>query len=70
MARQAKTAVYIATESFSCELDGDLYTVAKGDRVRAGHPLIAAQGSSFEDVGEHVRFEWETAVDTAPTRSK
>ena len=70
MARQAKSAVFIAKNSFTCEIDGEVITVSKGDRVRGGHPLVAIHGDQFEDVSEHVKFEWETADDRAPVGRK
>lgn len=50
--RKPKGNVYVARESFSCEINGELINVAKGERVREGHDLIRIYPDAFEDVRE------------------
>lgn len=49
--------VYVARESFVCEVDGTVYTVTRGERVRRGHPLLRAQAGSFESVDSTVTYD-------------
>ena len=50
--------VFVARESFSCELAGVPVSVAKGERVREGHELLRIYPGSFENVREG-RVEYE-----------
>ncbi len=47
MARSSESR-YVANTSFSCEIDGDAYTVRKGDLVAPGHVLLKAHPASFD----------------------
>lgn len=65
MATRAKKTdpIYIASETFACELDGDQIIVNKGiTRVRHGHPLLNAYPGAFESLEEGVDFEVEQAT--------
>jgi hypothetical protein len=54
--------IYVARESFSCELDGVPVFVTAGERVRAGHKLLRQQASFFEPADETVRYDVEQAT--------
>jgi len=55
--------VYVATETFTCELDGQTFTCIKDQtRVRAGHPLLAANGQYFREAAERVQYDVEDAT--------
>lgn len=57
--------VYVANETFACEISGENIVVHKGiTRVRAGHPLYDAHSGAFDRVGDDVTYDVEEA--TAP----
>lgn len=39
---------FVAREGFSAKVDGEEVRVAAGERVREGHPLIAARPEAFD----------------------
>lgn len=52
--------VFIATETFSANVDGIPILVRRGKtRVREGHELVRCHPQWFEEAGEHVTFEVE-----------
>lgn len=55
--RKSESDIYVATASFACEIDGDKLFINKGERVRAGHPLLKAQGGFFEPVDTSVHYD-------------
>jgi hypothetical protein len=60
---KSKGGVYVAIESGSAEVKGQLYSFIKGvTRVRDGHPLLKDHGVFFEPVDEHVHYEVEQAT--------
>lgn len=62
--------VYVATESFSTEIDGEYYSVtAKETRVREGHILLTQNPEYFKPVDENVTYDLETAT-AAPGESR
>lgn len=54
--------IYIARETFICEIDGVQYNVARGERVRAGHRLLDQQRERFDPVDDTVTYEVEQAT--------
>lgn len=69
------TKVYVAIETFSANVNGTPVLVKRGKtRVHEGHELIVANPQFFEEAGEHVQFQVETASAepgekrTAPSR--
>lgn len=57
--------VYIANETFACELDGAPVIVHRGiTRVREGHPLHQRYAGNFDKVETDIEFDIEEA--TAP----
>ena len=54
--------VFMATESFSAALDGEVVYVSRGDLVRAGHPLLRGREELFVPATDRVRFEVEQAT--------
>lgn len=56
--------VYVARDTFACEVDGENLFVHKGEtRVRAGHKLLDIYPDAFELVGGAVQFDVEQATD-------
>lgn len=54
--------IYVATESFSCEIDGHPVTVNKGERVREGHGLLKAYPAAFQRISDQpVKYDIEDA---------
>jgi len=53
MAR-SKSDIFVATESFACEIDGERYNVNAGERVREGHALLKVAPASFERISDQV----------------
>lgn len=50
--------IFIATESFTCEIDDEHFAVIKGKtRVREGHPLLVGNRDYFKPVGDDVTYE-------------
>lgn len=63
MAKDQQDGVYVATESGTCEVDGESLTFVKGvTRVRVGHPLLEAVPDYFKPVEDAVHHEWERAT--------
>jgi hypothetical protein len=61
----AKNDLYVANQSFSTMIDGELYGVAKGDIVRAGHPLLSKNRMQFFEKAkesDYVDFDVEKAT--------
>lgn len=61
--------VYVANETFACELNGENIIVHKGiTRVRAGHSLYEAHSGAFDLVDTDLQYDVEeaTAPPTAP----
>jgi len=60
--RKAPGELYVATESFSTELDGITVAVVKGvTRVREGHPLMVGREMYFKPITAH--FEVNSPAD-------
>ncbi len=59
MAGKSKADIYVAKHSFAAEVDGESVFVNAGERVRSGHPLLAAQGDFFEPVDQTVHYDVE-----------
>ena len=62
MPAKKKTELYMANQSFSTMLDGDVIGVVKGDLVRAGHPILKGRSEFFEPAEGYVKFEVEKAT--------
>jgi hypothetical protein len=60
--RSQQPDVYVATDGFAAEIDGERYVVGKGELVRAGHPLIRAQPGFFRPADTAVRYDVEQAT--------
>lgn len=54
--------IYIARETFICEIDGVQYNVNRGERVRAGHRLLDEQRERFDPVDDTVTYDVEQAT--------
>lgn len=55
--------IYIATESFSCNLDGVPVVVRAGEtRVREGHELLRGREHMFKPITAHYEVEQATAA--------
>jgi hypothetical protein len=51
--------VFLATRTAVCVHDGVEYSLVAGKtRVRAGHPLLRAQGASFELEIYRIDYDW------------
>jgi hypothetical protein len=62
-ARVNKSDVYVARDSGSAEVNGEVLTFTKGvTRVRAGHPLLKGRESLFEPIDETVHYDVEQAT--------
>lgn len=59
-----RSDIYVARESFVCEIDGIPYHVTRGERVRAGHPLLNAQRGQFESVDSTVTYDMPAVEQT------
>lgn len=57
---------YTATESFATDLDGGPVVVARGENVRAGHPLIKANPDKFRPLEQATRFAVIEQATAAP----
>ena len=57
-----KPDLYMANQSFSTQLDGEIIGVQKGDLVRAGHKLLKGRMDFFEPAEGYVKFEVEKAT--------
>lgn len=66
MARsKSEPQVYVATESGSAEVDGEVLTFVKGvTRVRRGHRLLSQLPAFFEAADESLSYEVEDASAT------
>jgi hypothetical protein len=53
--------VYEAREAFVADIDGQPMAVAKGDRVREGHPLLKGRKDLFQESEPEVQFDVEDA---------
>lgn len=67
--------VYVATESGSADVDGDVITFVKGvTRVRADHKILAQLPAFFEPADEHLSYDGvenaAASVEPSPARSK
>jgi hypothetical protein len=62
MARPRKVDLYQAKESFVTQLEGEQVSVAAGDLVRAGHPLLKGREELFKPAKNWVRFDVEQAT--------
>jgi hypothetical protein len=60
--RKSRPEIYIAKRSFSCEIDGEPVFVVKGERARAGHPILRVCAEHFEPADEYVRYDVEQAT--------
>lgn len=55
--------ILVANESFSCEIDGEYYTVQGNvTRVRQGHPLTEANPEKFNPITVHYDVEDASAT--------
>lgn len=55
--------IYIATETYSCVVDGTPQVIHKGvTRVREGHALLAQNPQYYELATDHVHFDVEQAT--------
>jgi hypothetical protein len=62
-----KGLIYVATESFMVELDGNPVAVRKDiTRVREGHPLLEGRENLFKPITAH--FEVEAATNAPGER--
>jgi hypothetical protein len=43
-------------------VDGERLFVTKGEKVRAGHPMLRTQGENFEPVDTTVHYDVEQAT--------
>lgn len=64
MAKRGRpSSIYIAKETGFCEIDGNVVPFTAGKTlVRAGHPLLALAGNSFEPVSDRVHYDVEQAT--------
>jgi hypothetical protein len=55
--------VFVATESFSTEINGETFVVHRDKtRVREGHPILKANPDYFEPAGDGVMLDVEHAT--------
>jgi hypothetical protein len=55
--------ILVATETFSTEIDGTLFTVHKGQtRVREDHPLVKQNPAYFRALDNSVHYDIEQAT--------
>jgi hypothetical protein len=57
----ADSKIYVANTDFSTDLDGVPTNVQRGERVRAGHPLVMSNPQYFSDVETTVKYDVESA---------
>ena len=57
-----KTELYMANQSFSTMVDGEIIGVDKGDLVRAGHKILKGRMDFFEPAEGYVKFDTEAAT--------
>lgn len=63
--------IYIATESFATEIDGQPVSVVAGmTRVREGHPLLAGREHLFQPLEIHFEVEQATAAPGEKRKAK
>lgn len=63
MPRRTKSDVFVAKETFACEIDGVPTMVHGGQtRVREGHPLLDSYRDYFESADTGIQFEVEQAT--------
>jgi hypothetical protein len=63
MARRNTGNVWVAKETFACEIDGEQIIVQAGQtRAREGHPLLDTYREMFEPADTGVAFEVEQAT--------
>lgn len=53
--------MYVATETFSCDIDGAAVTVHRGQLVRQGDPRLSTHGSYFRPATDADVMEQATA---------
>lgn len=59
---KSTSGIYVATDSFACEVNGTRYNVNKGERVREGHEILTAQPAYFEPLEDgRVHYDVEQA---------
>ncbi len=60
-------SVWVATETFACEVDGAGVIVHSGQtRVREGHPMLDTYRQSFKLADEGIHFETVEQATAAP----
>ncbi len=60
-------AVWVATETFACEVDGAGVIVHAGEtRVREGHPMLDAYRGSFQLADQGIHFDTVEQATAAP----
>lgn len=57
-----KPDFYRAKEAFVTQFEGDQVSVAAGELVRAGHPILKRREDLFEPVSDFGRFDVEQAT--------
>lgn len=58
MSKTKTNGVFVATESFSADIEGVSYSVVKGEtRIRGDHPLLNDNADYFKSVEDEVTFE-------------
>lgn len=63
MPRPRSDAVFVATETFMCEIDGEQIVVQRGEtRVRSGHKLLSKYRGYFQPAEMGVHFDVEQAT--------
>jgi hypothetical protein len=62
MPRPKQSDLYVARESFWCDLDGVPTLIQKGERIRSGHELLRRQSRYFEPADTHVTYDVEQAT--------
>lgn len=63
--------VFVATESFSTEIDGEHYVVHRDKtRVREGHPLLERNREYFKPIEDDVTYDLETATKSSGGRRR
>lgn len=66
---RAKSDIFVATEAFSAEIDGMLYNVSVGERVREGHGLLKAYPAAFERISDQpITYDLEDASASPGTK--
>jgi len=53
---EPKGELFVAKDGFACDLKGEMFIVAKGERVREGHPLLRSHADYFEPADVSARF--------------